>query len=221
MSLVEALARDLGWPILTLSPPDFLNPAGLAGFEVKAAQIFHDLMHLRRVVVLFDECDDFFRARFREPGAPIGLPTIGAFVTAGVLPRLRAVRSNRWVILAVATNCQRDELDPAALQRGVFDYQQDIGLPALAAQVRYAESQLGAKSEEAAALVDALARFDRHKSIPDADETQARGAVSFALLDDLMAALSTGRLSADPMALESEIANLTSRSGPAFLEEGG
>jgi hypothetical protein len=216
VSLIEAMARDLGWPLLTLSPPDFLNPSGLAGFEVRAAEVCSDLMQLRRVVVLFDECDDFFRARFRA-GAPIGLPTIGAFVTAGVLPRLRAVRSNRWVILAVATNCRREELDPAVLERGVFDYQQDIALPALPAQILYIELHLGTDSEEAGLLAEALTQFERHNFNHDSTDMQEGGAVSFALLDDLLAALSAGRVPADVNVLVQEIANLTARSGPAYL----
>ena len=62
-TMVKELARALGWPMVTLSPPDFLGHGGLEGFEAAAESVFKDLARLRRVVVLFDECEDFFRPR--------------------------------------------------------------------------------------------------------------------------------------------------------------
>jgi hypothetical protein len=217
--LVEAIARELDWPLLTLSPPDFFNPAGLAGFEGTAAQILQDLMRLRRVVVLLHECDDFFRSRFRAHETSIALQTIGVFITAGMLPRLRAVRNNRWVIMVVATNCERDELDPAALQHGIFDYQRYIGPPVLTAQIRYVHSHLEEESEGARTLVEALTRLDQlQRPSADREERESKITVSFDLLDDLIAGLRMRHLPLDARVLEQELVNLTERLGPALLD---
>ncbi|MDI7278006.1 MAG: AAA family ATPase, partial [Anaerolineae bacterium] len=70
------IAAALGWPCLSISPPCFLRKAGLEGFEASAVEIFDDLQRLRRVVVLFDECEDFFRRR--EPEQQVASRTIGA-----------------------------------------------------------------------------------------------------------------------------------------------
>lgn len=161
-SLAKRMARALGWPILILSPPDFLGEHGLDGFEGSAARIFSDLMRLRRVVVLFDECEDFFKPR-RRPGSRAEekegegektrttdeenhgklterpeARTIGAFLTAGMLPRLQRLRDHRWVIFILATNIERlDELDEAVRRPGRFDFADELRHPQLSAQRRY------------------------------------------------------------------------------------
>jgi len=153
-SMVKELAAALGWPMLTLSPPDFLGDGGLDGFESAAARVFTDLSYLRRVVILFDECEDFFRPRpagrsatpvpksaASASSAPSGsVPetrTIGAFITAGMLPRLQDLRDARWTLFVLATNVGLGELDSAAIRPGRFDFAQDIGNPGPAAQRRY------------------------------------------------------------------------------------
>jgi hypothetical protein len=185
-SLAKHAATGLGWPILTLSPPDFLGEHGLDGFEGAAARIFNDLMRLRRVVILFDECEDFFKPRRRdsearsrdtsegggretkdagggpdsgvdqEDGAAEGdsrsqeerpeSRTIGAFLTAGMLPRLQRLRDNRWVIFILATNIKRlDELDEAVRRPGRFDFADELRHPELPAQQRYIDEHWRAK----------------------------------------------------------------------------
>lgn len=138
-SLVRAVATALRWPLLTLSPPDFLVD-GIDGLEARAGAIFHDLMRLRRVVVLFDECEEFFRRRL-----PIDTPehrTQGAFITAGMLPRLQDLRDREWVVFAIVTNTELDELDPAVVRRGRLDKKQRIGFPELGAQIDYIEARM-------------------------------------------------------------------------------
>jgi hypothetical protein len=143
-TMVESLADALGWPMLTLTPPDFLVD-GLDGFERNAARIFQDLMRLRRVVILFDESEDFFKRRDESgKGAPSAVRTLGAFITAGMLPRLQALRANGWCLFVLATNVKLIELDPAAVRRGRFDYQIDMTYPTIAAQHRYLSSKLDA-----------------------------------------------------------------------------
>jgi len=126
-TLVRGIASALGWPLVPISPPDFLRKGGLEGFEGSAADIFDDLMRLRRVVVLFDECEDFFKARPKNQN--LESRTIGAFITAGMLPRLQMLKDNRWVIFVLATNSDLSELDIAAIRPGRFDFAEAILYP--------------------------------------------------------------------------------------------
>jgi hypothetical protein len=220
-TMVKEIAGALGWPMVTLSPPDFLGDGGLDGFEKAAARVFTDLGRLRRVVVLFDECEDFFRPRpprrqdsSREDAsseacdAPSptdgsspadasagseragsergtasssgrGTPpdperrmmpersmipetrTIGAFITAGMLPRLQDLRDAKWTLFVLATNVSLDELDEAAIRPGRFDFAQDIDDPVTSAQVRYAQFHRAALSDrQRTVLVQAIEAID-------------------------------------------------------------
>ncbi|MEU5266303.1 AAA family ATPase [Amycolatopsis sp. NPDC021455] len=133
-SLVVAMARELDWPLLTLSPPVFLRN-GIEGFEAAADEIFEDLMHLRRAVVLFDECEEFFK--WRPSATTIESRTVGAFITSGMLPRLQRLRENRWIVFVINSNAEKFELDDAVTRRGRLDKAARIGHPVLEAQLRY------------------------------------------------------------------------------------
>jgi len=133
-SLAHFLAKSLGWPLLILSPPTFLKN-GLEGFEERAAEIFNDLFRLRRVVVLLDECEEFFKRRSENSLA--GSRTIGAFITSGMLPRLQVLAELKWVIFIVATNTKLEDLDEAVRRHGRFDYVTEMIYPTLQAQLRY------------------------------------------------------------------------------------
>ncbi|MBP2326950.1 hypothetical protein JOF56_007335 [Kibdelosporangium banguiense] len=133
-SLVVATAKALGWPLLTLSPPVFLRK-GIEGFEAAADEIFEDLMHLRRTVVLFDECEEFFK--WRPNATSIENRTVGAFITSGMLPRLQRLRDNRWIVFVINSNAEKFELDDAVTRRGRLDKAARVGYPVLEAQLRY------------------------------------------------------------------------------------
>jgi ATPase family associated with various cellular activities (AAA) len=133
-SLVRSVSRALGWPLLTVSPADFLVN-GIEGLEARAEQIFRDLLRLRRTVILFDECEEFFRRRLQNSSPETR--TLGAFITSGMLPRLQDLRDRSWSVFAIVTNTERDELDPAVIRRGRLDKHQRIGHPTLEAQAAY------------------------------------------------------------------------------------
>ncbi len=165
-SIVNCLARALEWPIITISPSDFLLD-GIDAFEARADALFSSMAKLRRVVILFDECEELFRRR-----VPTGSPDVrthGAFITPGMLPRLQALRRRNWVIFAIATNADREDLDPAVLRRGRLDRRQHIAHPQPAVQAQYlgdtVESGLrkAEKIDESASLTDA-----QRKAIKDA-----------------------------------------------------
>jgi transitional endoplasmic reticulum ATPase len=146
-TFVENVAEALGWPLVTLSPPNFLSRGGLDGFEAAADEIFRDLTRLRRAVVFFDECEDFFKRRRPKAKPRAGRNgdleerpesrTIGAFITAGMLPRLQQLHRRKWVLFFVATNSTIDALDAAVVRPGRFDFQQDVRHPELGAQLAY------------------------------------------------------------------------------------
>ncbi len=235
-TMVTQIAKALRWPMITLSPPDFLSDGGLEGFEAAAARVFTDLKRLKRVVILFDECEDFFRPRPGAPGddgsdsgkerdsgdtpsseakkqtnaesapperAPQAVSasredtsqsaapdtrTIGAFITAGMLPRLQDLRDARWNVFVLATNVRLEELDSAAIRPGRFDFAQDVVNPTVAAQVRYVEKlhpkrHRKLEPEETELLVEAVEAVDR--SMP------------FRAIDDVAEALVQGEVAAD------------------------
>jgi hypothetical protein len=139
-TLVRNLAREINWPLLTLTPPAFLG-GGLEQFEASAARVFRDLQQLDTVVVLFDECEEFFRRRDTSSQVPASR-TIGAFITAGMLPRLQAVHDRGRIVFVVATNALLIELDKAATRPGRFDIRQEMMHPQIDAQVRYLRHRL-------------------------------------------------------------------------------
>jgi SpoVK/Ycf46/Vps4 family AAA+-type ATPase len=134
-TLVGSLAAELNWPLLTLSPPDFLT-RGLEGLEARAGEVFRDLERLRQVVVLFDECDEFFKRR-GDGAEHAESRTMGAFLTAGMLPRLQRLRDDRWVVFVAAMNSRLGQLDEAAIRPGRFDYLLRLDHPTPGAQRRY------------------------------------------------------------------------------------
>jgi hypothetical protein len=197
-TFVASIAQRLGWPMLTLTPPDFLKFGGLEGFEKAADEIFEDLMRLRRVVVLFDECEDFFKRRTAD--ARTETRTVGAFITAGMLPRLQDLHDRGWVIFVLATNAEPDELDPAVQRPGRFDFLLKLDHPPLAAQLRYLRR--GGSGERVASAVHALA-----------DESQPELRVPFKVLDDLVA-FADERKDASVEDLVNELRNRLQRDAP-------
>jgi hypothetical protein len=133
-TFVGELAKVLDWPLVTLSPPAFLRE-GIEGFERSADLIFDDLQRLQRVVVLFDECEEFFRWRSSDTSPESR--TVGAFITSGMLPRLQRLHDRKWVIFAINTNVEAFELDEAVTRRGRMDKANRIGHPSLEAQLRF------------------------------------------------------------------------------------
>lgn len=123
-TLAHALADALKWPIVMLSPGDFIE-RGLEYIEAQAYDVFDRLQKLRRVVVLFDECDELFRDRNTEPGTEQNR-TITAFVTASMLPKLQELHDRGRVLFCICTN-KFKSLDPAIKRSGRIDH--ILGVP--------------------------------------------------------------------------------------------
>ncbi|MGD0818606.1 MAG: ATP-binding protein [Methanomassiliicoccales archaeon] len=157
---VKRMSEALKWPLITLSPSDFLSN-GLEGFDAKAAKIFDDLTKMRRVIVLLDECEEFFKTR--PQNAQLESRTAGAFITAGMLPRLQRLHDKRWIIIITITNSELSEIDPAVIRHGRFDYVVEIGLPTLNAQINYVKRKKLLENHKDN-IIGALTLYDNKKS---------------------------------------------------------
>ncbi|MEK6337271.1 MAG: ATP-binding protein [Acidobacteriota bacterium] len=182
-SLAREMARAIDWPLLTLSPPDFLQKGGLEGFEASAAEIFDDLLRLRRVVVFFDESEDFFKKR--PDLQQLESRTLGAFITSGMLPRLQRLREKRWAIFLLSTNSELNELDDAVIRRGRFDFAQRLFHPALQAQVRYIRGKAMKLPTVTISVIESA--LSHQETVAKTEQDGDAAMVSFTILDDLLA----------------------------------
>ena len=125
-STVKAVADGLNWPVVILSPGEFIQ-RGLEFIEAEATEIFNRLMRLSRAVVLFDECDELFRSR--EPSSESEQTRgIAAFVTAAMLPKLQELHDRGRVVYFICTN-QFDSMDNAVTRGGRIDHIIGVGPP--------------------------------------------------------------------------------------------
>lgn len=138
-TLVHGMADGLGWPIVMLSPGDFIEK-GLEFIEAQARQVFDRLQKLHRVVVLFDECDELFRDR-QPSNATEPMRNITAFVTASMLPKLQDLHDRGRVLFCICTNKFRT-LDPAVKRGGRVDHVIAVGPPQKDARERIIKETL-------------------------------------------------------------------------------
>jgi hypothetical protein len=125
-TVAHGIADGLGWPIVMLSPGDFIEK-GLEFIEAQARQVFERLHKLHRVVVLFDECDELFRDR-QPSNANEQMRNITAFVTASMLPKLQDLHDRGRVVFCICTN-KFGTLDPAIKRGGRIDHVVAVGPP--------------------------------------------------------------------------------------------
>jgi hypothetical protein len=125
-TIVKAMADGLGWPIVFLSPGNFIE-RGLEYIEAQAKVVFDNVQRLSQVVVLFDECDELFRDRKPLPGTD-QVRNITAFVTASMLPKLQDLHDRGRVIFAICTN-HLESMDPAIKRGGRIDHLIGVGPP--------------------------------------------------------------------------------------------
>jgi Cdc6-like AAA superfamily ATPase len=127
-TIVKAVADALHWPVVMLSPGNFIEH-GLEYIEAQASEVFQDLLELSRAVVIFDECDELFRNR-----APLTQTEqtrgITAFVTASMLPKLQELHDRGNVLFFICTN-SFDSMDPAVKRGGRIDHVIGVGPPDL------------------------------------------------------------------------------------------
>jgi hypothetical protein len=178
--LVKKIGETLNWPILTLTASNFLR-RGLKEFDTVATEIFEDLLRLRRVVIHFDKCEEFFR--YAENGqVSIENRTEGAFLTPGILHRLQSLHDMKWVIFLVeSNNLDITKFDPAIVSNTIFDNIQRIDHPVYDAQVEYVKRMIDSSgTSDASVIIDALKKFDKERS------DYRSSVISFYILDQLV-----------------------------------
>ncbi len=132
-SIVKAVADGLGWPIVSLSPGDFIKK-GLEYIEAQASSVFNRLHSMSQTVVLFDECDELFRKRTPAQKSE-QTRGIAAFVTATMLPKLQDLHDRGRVMFFICTN-HFDSMDKAITRGGRVDYVIAVGPPDEAARLK-------------------------------------------------------------------------------------
>lgn len=124
-SVAEDIATALKWPLLTITPSDFVA-GGESAIELRAKEIFTALNEQRRVVILLDEIDRLILDR--DAPAYASQSDMFQVLTPGMLPKLKDLRSKASCIFIIATN-YKERIDPAAVRPGRIDEHYLIGLP--------------------------------------------------------------------------------------------
>ena len=117
--IVESMAKKIGWPLVELSPSQFIKK-GLEFIESESKEIFNHLFLLHQAVVFFDECDELFKERDNKDEKN-ATRTILNFLTASMLPKLQKLHDNGNIIFVVGTNFLQN-IDKAIRREGRFDY---------------------------------------------------------------------------------------------------
>ena len=119
--LAKAIAEILGWPIVVITPSNFLS-RGLEQVHALVDEVFTDLMDLRKTVVFFDEMDALAQSREERTGeeAKESLDVTRQLLTTSMLPKLSDLWDRAEVIFLMATN-HKEQLDPAITRANRFD----------------------------------------------------------------------------------------------------
>jgi hypothetical protein len=112
--LSKEIARFIGWPHLSVDP-SFLLRNGMDGIQAEANTIFRMLEETERVVVLFDEFDEFVRERGSSDAEQFS-----RLLTTAMLPKLASIHKRGTLVFIIATNNIR-QFDLAIRRPGRFD----------------------------------------------------------------------------------------------------
>jgi hypothetical protein len=113
--LSKAIAKYIGWPFLAVDPSLLLRN-GMEGIQAEANTIFRMLEETERVVVLFDEFDEFVRERGSSDAEQFS-----RLLTTAMLPKLAGIYKRGTLIFIIATNNIR-QFDTAIQRPGRFDH---------------------------------------------------------------------------------------------------
>lgn len=112
-SLVRAIAKEIGWPLVELNPSHFLKRS-LENIYSQADEVFKDLNDLSAAIVFFDEMDALAQRRVE------GVDVTRQFLTTSMLPKLSELHDTGLVLFFMATNHLRS-FDEAITRPGRFD----------------------------------------------------------------------------------------------------
>jgi hypothetical protein len=121
--LAKAMAEYLGWPLVVITPSEFLGK-GVEHVHAQVDERFRDLLDLRRAVVFFDEMDALAQTREGDEQSEghnaADLDITRQLLTTSMLPKLSSLWDQRRVIFLMATN-HKQQLDPAITRPNRFD----------------------------------------------------------------------------------------------------
>jgi hypothetical protein len=126
--LSKEIARFLGWPHLAVDP-SFLLRNGMDGIQAEANAIFRMLEETERVLVLFDEFDEFVRERETSDAEQFS-----RLLTTAMLPKLASIHKRGTMVFIIATNNIR-QFDLAIQRPGRFDRVVQIMPPTYTAKI--------------------------------------------------------------------------------------
>lgn len=139
-SFAEFIASTLGWPLVTLTPSDFIV-RGDQLVEERAKALFRALEQFSNVVVLLDELDRLLIDR--DSQAYLSQNDLFQFMTPSMLPKLRRLRQRDRVIFVLATNYE-ERIDPAAKRTGRIDFAVLVSPPDRSARERFFREHISA-----------------------------------------------------------------------------
>lgn len=134
-TIAKELAHRLGWPLLVAGPEIFLR-GGPDQVFAEISSFFHSIVHLRNVVVLFDEVEELVEARGGDEGKPAAehrADKQSRMLTTSMLPLLHELRDRRRVVFIFATN-HFQNVDAAISRLGRFDIVRCVPLPSAVEQ---------------------------------------------------------------------------------------
>ncbi|WP_202879922.1 ATP-binding protein [Sinorhizobium meliloti] len=116
-TVAESISDALGFRMVTITVSDFLAGGG-AQLEARAKAIFDVLLAQSKIVVLFDEIDNFLLDRdSRRYGQQ---DSAFQFMTPGMLTKLNELRRSERVLFVIATNYE-NRIDSAIKRTGRVD----------------------------------------------------------------------------------------------------
>lgn len=145
--LADRIAEHLGWPLLTLTPSNFIA-AGEDMVENRANNIFQVLEEQREMVILFDEIDHLIMDRSTEWYQQQS--DMFQFMTPSMLVKLKNLRESYQKVFIIGTN-YRERIDPAIIRRGRIDERILVMPPDLAARTARLKETLEKLSQDTAA----------------------------------------------------------------------
>jgi DNA polymerase III delta prime subunit len=116
-SLAEAIAKTLGFPLVTVTPSDFLA-AGPGDVERRAKELFEALQWQSETLILLDEIDHFLLDR--ESRLYRDQTGIFQFLTPGMLTKIKGLHDAMRPLFIIATN-YAERIDPAIKRPGRID----------------------------------------------------------------------------------------------------
>lgn len=181
--LTKAIASDLNWPLIELTPSDFVRDS-LANVYLQAEEIFKDLMDLSGVVVLFDEMDALVETRAGQDHMDV----VSKFLTTTMLPKLSHLHEGGRIVFFMATNFQ-EQFDAAIKRPGRFDLLLCMGPPRLKEKLDrlHLAYRLSSANEQTSKAGKLISEFIKdHPELPEQLELYTYGEFSSFLkrLDD-------------------------------------